>query len=136
MPPPISGTDTQLQGLIDLALRGDSSAHEALLHHACDRLLRLTRKMFHGYPSLRRWEATDDVFQNAMLRLHRASSKCESSQSDTFSIWLPSKCVGNCSTWLSITSARMEWGQNITRTISPPMTLADRCTTEPRNLMI
>ena len=67
-----TGTDTQLQGLIDLALRGESSAHEALLHHACDRLLRLTRKMFHGYPNLRRWEATDDVFQNAMLRLHRA----------------------------------------------------------------
>jgi RNA polymerase sigma factor (sigma-70 family) len=72
MRPTDTGTDTQLQGLIDLALRGDSSAHEALLHHACDRLLRLTRKMFHGYPNLRRWEATDDVFQNAMLRLHRA----------------------------------------------------------------
>lgn len=67
-----TGTDTQLQGLIDLALGGESSAHEALLHHACDRLLRLTRKMFHSYPNLRRWEATDDVFQNAMLRLHRA----------------------------------------------------------------
>jgi RNA polymerase sigma-70 factor (ECF subfamily) len=72
MQSPAPGTDTQLQGLIDLALRGDSSAHESLLHHACDRLLRLTRKMFHGYPSLRRWEATDDVFQNSMLRLHRA----------------------------------------------------------------
>lgn len=66
------GTDTQLQNLIDMALRGDQSAHDALLDHACDRLLRLTRKMFHAYPNLRRWEATDDVFQNAMLRLHRA----------------------------------------------------------------
>jgi len=72
MPPTDPGTDTQLQGLIDLALKGDSSAHNALLNHACDRLLRLTRKMFHGYPNLRRWEATDDVFQNSMLRLHRA----------------------------------------------------------------
>jgi RNA polymerase sigma-70 factor (ECF subfamily) len=43
-----------------------------LLHHACDRLLRLTRKMFHGYPNLRRWEQTDDVFQNSLVRLHRA----------------------------------------------------------------
>lgn len=65
-------TDTQLQSLIDAALKGDPSSHEALLHHACDRLLRLTRKMFHGYPNLRRWEQTDDVFQNAMVRLHRA----------------------------------------------------------------
>lgn len=73
MPQPSAvGTDTQLQNLIDHALRGDSSAQESLLHHACDRLLRLTRKMFHGYPHLRRWEQTDDVFQNAMVRLHRA----------------------------------------------------------------
>jgi len=43
-----------------------------MLHHACDRLLRLTRKMFHGYPNLRRWEQTDDVFQNSLVRLHRA----------------------------------------------------------------
>lgn len=66
------GSDTQLQDLIDRALGGDETAHEALLHHACDRLLRLTRKMFHGYPNLRRWEQTDDVFQNGMIRLHRA----------------------------------------------------------------
>lgn len=66
------GTDTQLQSLIDISATGDESAKEALLHHACDRLLRLTRKMFHGYPNLRRWEQTDDVFQNAMVRLHRA----------------------------------------------------------------
>lgn len=70
--PPSIGSDTQLQGLIDRGLSGDVSAQEALLDHACDRLLRLTRKMFHGYPNLRRWEQTDDVFQNSMLRLHRA----------------------------------------------------------------
>lgn len=70
--PPAVGSDTQLQNLIDHAQNGDAAAHEALLNHACDRLLRLTRKMFHGYPNLRRWEQTDDVFQNAMLRLHRA----------------------------------------------------------------
>ena len=70
--PPAVGTDTQLQNLIDSGLKGDDSAREALLNHACDRLLRLTRKMFHGYPHLRRWEQTDDVFQNAMVRLHRA----------------------------------------------------------------
>lgn len=65
-------TDTQLQNLIDLAASGEKSARQALLDHACDRLLRLTRKMFHGYPNLRRWEQTDDVFQNSLIRLHRA----------------------------------------------------------------
>lgn len=65
------GTDTQLQSLIDLAA-DDDAARQALLHHACDRLLRLTRRMFHDYPNLRRWEQTDDVYQNAMIRLHRS----------------------------------------------------------------
>jgi RNA polymerase sigma factor (sigma-70 family) len=70
---PVSqGTDTQIQNLIDLNLKGDESAREALLQHSCDRLLRLTRRTFRNYPYLRRWEATDDVFQNAMVRLHRA----------------------------------------------------------------
>ena len=67
-------SDTQLQLLIDRAL-DDEGARNALLDHACDRLLRLTRKMFHARPDLRRWEQTDDVFQNAMLRLHRALSE-------------------------------------------------------------
>ena len=71
-PPPAVGSDTQLQNLIDQALKGDAAANDSLLAHACDRLLRLTRKMFHGYPALRRWEQTDDVFQNSMIRLHRA----------------------------------------------------------------
>lgn len=68
----MAGADTQLQLLIERARIGDVAAREALLDHACDRLLRLTRKMFHNYPALRRWEQTDDVFQNAMLRLHQA----------------------------------------------------------------
>ncbi len=73
MPQPlVTGTDTQLQNLINRSLLGDAAAHDELLHHACDRLLRLTRKMFHGFPQLRRWEQTDDVFQNSMVKLHRA----------------------------------------------------------------
>jgi len=68
------GTDTQLQKLVELAKSGDGTANELLINHACDRLLRLTRKMFHGYPGLRRWEQTDDVFQSSLLRLHRALS--------------------------------------------------------------
>jgi RNA polymerase sigma-70 factor (ECF subfamily) len=58
---------------IDRATTGDELARSALIDHACERLLKLTRKMFHqNYAKLRRWEQTDDVFQNAMLRLHTA----------------------------------------------------------------
>lgn len=70
-------SDTKLQNLIDLATKGDNAAHDALLDHACERLMKLTRKMLRGYPQLRRWEQTDDVCQNAMLRLHRALEQVE-----------------------------------------------------------
>jgi RNA polymerase sigma-70 factor (ECF subfamily) len=69
--------DTRLQSLIDAVRGGDPRARELLLGHACDRLLVLTRRMFHGRPGLQRWEQTDDVFQNAMLRLHRALETVE-----------------------------------------------------------
>ena len=71
------GSDTQIQGLIDLAKTGDPQAKVLLLDHACERLLKLTRRMFRGYPGLRRWEQTDDVFQNSLIRLHRALAKVE-----------------------------------------------------------
>lgn len=71
------GSDTQLQGLIDLAKTGEPKARSLLLDHACERLLKLTRKMFRGYPGLQRWEQTDDVFQNSLVRLHRALADVE-----------------------------------------------------------
>lgn len=74
MPKPQAGTDTAIQGLIDRANAGDPASREALLEHACDRLQRLTRKIFHSSGDLRRWEETADVFQNSMLRLHHALS--------------------------------------------------------------
>ena len=47
-------------------------ARTELLERAAQRLLILTRRMFRNYPQLRRWEETDDVFQNAILRLYRS----------------------------------------------------------------
>jgi RNA polymerase sigma-70 factor (ECF subfamily) len=65
---------TQLQQWLGLLQQGDESARASLIEHSCDRLVRLTRTMFHDYPRLHRWEETDDVLQNAMLRLHRSLS--------------------------------------------------------------
>jgi RNA polymerase sigma-70 factor (ECF subfamily) len=62
----------QIQGLLDRLQAGDESARKELLNCACERLTRLTRKMLKGYPRLKRWEQTDDVFQNAVLRLYRS----------------------------------------------------------------
>jgi RNA polymerase sigma factor (sigma-70 family) len=62
----------QIQGWLDRLQAGDESARKELLNGACERLTRLTRKMLKGYPRLKRWEQTDDVLQNALMRLYRS----------------------------------------------------------------
>jgi RNA polymerase sigma-70 factor (ECF subfamily) len=63
---------TLIQAWIDRLRAGDDSARAALLDTACERLTRLARKMLRGYPGVGRWEQTDDVLQNALIRLDRA----------------------------------------------------------------
>jgi RNA polymerase sigma factor (sigma-70 family) len=63
---------TAIQGCIDRLRVGDDSARAALLDCAADRLARLARKMLKGYPGVARWEQTDDVAHNAVIRLDRA----------------------------------------------------------------
>jgi RNA polymerase sigma factor (sigma-70 family) len=63
---------TQIRHCIDRLRAGDQSARDELLAHACDRLVRLTRKMLRDFPGVQRWEQTDDVLQNAAVRLCRA----------------------------------------------------------------
>tara|TARA_R110002072_G_scaffold289831_2_gene457089 strand:+ start:20953 stop:21645 length:693 start_codon:yes stop_codon:yes gene_type:complete len=53
---------------------GDDSARGVLIEHSCERLRLLTRRMLGDFSRVRRWEETDDVLQNALLRLHRALS--------------------------------------------------------------
>jgi RNA polymerase sigma factor (sigma-70 family) len=66
------GDTTQFQRLLDGWAAGDDAARNQLLERAAQRLLQLTRRMLRNYPRLRRWEETDDVFQNAILRLYRS----------------------------------------------------------------
>jgi len=63
---------TQIRRCIDRMRAGDAAARDELLAHSHDRLTRLTRKMLRDFPGVKRWEETDDVFQNAALRLCRA----------------------------------------------------------------
>ena len=51
---------------------GEAAAREELLQTCQERLRLLTRRMLRQYPRVRRWEETDDVFQNALVRLDRA----------------------------------------------------------------
>ncbi len=61
-----------LQRCLDRWHQGDGSARNDLLRHAARRLTRLAHKMFRDFPALRHWEETDDVLQNALIRLSRA----------------------------------------------------------------
>jgi RNA polymerase sigma factor (sigma-70 family) len=62
---------TELRDLLGRAA-ADRTARDELLRRTAGNLERLTRKMLHGYPTVRRWEETADVVQQATLRLLRA----------------------------------------------------------------
>jgi RNA polymerase sigma-70 factor (ECF subfamily) len=62
----------ELQAWIERLQAGDPGARDGLLEQACERLRRLTRKMLRDFARVRRWEETDDVFQNSLVRLWTA----------------------------------------------------------------
>lgn len=51
---------------------GDLSARDRIIEIVAGRLHALAHRMLGRFPGVRRWEDTDDVFQNAAMRLHRA----------------------------------------------------------------
>ena len=67
-----SSTTQQLQSILNRLNAGDETARDEMINQACSRLTILTRKMFRDFPRLRQWEQTEDVSQNASMRLRRA----------------------------------------------------------------
>jgi RNA polymerase sigma-70 factor (ECF subfamily) len=67
-----SDSSQVIQGWLDRLRSGDDSARDALFEAASQRLTRLARKMLRDFPGVGRWEETDDVLQNALVRLDRA----------------------------------------------------------------
>jgi RNA polymerase sigma factor (sigma-70 family) len=74
----------QLQIWLDRMQAGDLAARDELLGYACDRLRLLTRKMLKGFGRVKRWEETDDVFQNALLRLWTALRQVQPRSAQAF----------------------------------------------------
>jgi RNA polymerase sigma-70 factor (ECF subfamily) len=56
---------------------GDLTARDELLRSISRRVERIARKMLRGFPNVHRWAETDDVLQNALLRLLRALEKIQ-----------------------------------------------------------
>jgi RNA polymerase sigma factor (sigma-70 family) len=61
-----------IQGLLERLAARDQHASEELISGSLERLRRLARKMLRESPAVHRWNETDDVLQNSLLRLHRA----------------------------------------------------------------
>ena len=63
---------SQILSLLEQAGAGSPAALDALLRGQADRLTQLARRMLWRYPGVKRWAETDDVLQNALVRLVRA----------------------------------------------------------------
>ena len=79
MPAPMTpGTTTlHLQGCLDRLRGGDPAAREELLRHSQERLRKLTHRMLSRFPAVHRFEQTDDVLQNVLLRITRMLDRVE-----------------------------------------------------------
>jgi RNA polymerase sigma-70 factor (ECF subfamily) len=62
----------RLQQLVDRMRAGEPAARDELLRGVAGRLEGLARTMLRRFPDVGRWFQTDDVLQNALLRLLRA----------------------------------------------------------------
>lgn len=69
---PVEFDTIQLNDWVDQLRRGDVKAADELLRAAGRRLEILARQMLKRFPTVARWEETDDVLQNALVRLLRA----------------------------------------------------------------
>ncbi len=78
------GHTTGLQRWLDLARIEDADFRNEIIEHACERLRMLTHQMLRRFPGVRRWSETDDVLQNAMLRLHRALAEVKPDSTGQF----------------------------------------------------
>ena len=100
------GHTTKLNDLLQLLENSDSDAvRSELIAHSCERLRLLTAKMLNRYPSVRRWEQTDDVFVEAATRLHKTLEEVRPESARHFY-----NLAGQKVRWVLIEMARRHYG--------------------------
>jgi len=67
-----SSFGTPLENAINRLTQGDLAARDDLIAIACDRMRDVAHRMLRGFPRVRRFDETDDVVQNAAMRLYKA----------------------------------------------------------------
>lgn len=76
-PEPAADESPTIDGWIRELQAGNDEARKQLLDCACERLTRLTRRMLRSFPGVKRWEQTDDVMQNSLMRLYRSLAEVQ-----------------------------------------------------------
>ena len=64
--------DPEIAACLRRLAAGDLVARDRIIEICSERLRLLARRMLARFPKVRRWDDTDDVFQNAAIRLHKA----------------------------------------------------------------
>jgi RNA polymerase sigma factor (sigma-70 family) len=66
------GQKTMISPALERLAAGDAAAREEVFAWAAERMRGIAHRMLRTFPAVNRWEQTDDVVQNAALRLWRA----------------------------------------------------------------
>ena len=80
---PVAGDDpykidsAEMGDVLGRLAAGDLTARDRIIELCSCRLRLLARRMLARFPKVRRWDDTDDVYQNAAMRLHRALGSVE-----------------------------------------------------------
>jgi RNA polymerase sigma-70 factor (ECF subfamily) len=75
---------SHLRACLERMRAGDAGARDELLRSVVGRLEGLARKMLRRFPLVQRWNETDDILQNALLRLLRALETVDPSSTRDF----------------------------------------------------
>ncbi len=68
---------SEIAGCLEEIASGNLEARNRVFELCGERLYVLARRMLSRFPRVRRWNDTDDLFQAAALRLHRALAKTQ-----------------------------------------------------------
>jgi RNA polymerase sigma factor (sigma-70 family) len=66
------GHTTDLENELRHLEEGHLESRRTIIEATCERLRRMAHRMLKKFPGVGRWSDTDDVLQNALIRLHRS----------------------------------------------------------------
>ncbi|WP_296456317.1 sigma-70 family RNA polymerase sigma factor [Rubinisphaera sp.] len=97
----------EVEEIITRLNAGDEAAKEELITAAYNRMMAMTRKIKRSYQNVNRWEQTEDIFQQAAVRMHKALVSMEINDEQHF--W---RLTAQHIRWTLIEVSRKHYGPN------------------------